>query len=103
MGSSTTAFFGKISSALGSISTIVLEASMGVVIGVLVLLISIALVVLLALSEWYDFEPAGAAHQAAAAALPALAGAPAKSARRGAAKAKPKAAKPARRAAKRRA
>jgi len=64
---------------------------MGVVIGILVLLISIGLVVLLALSEWYDFEPAGAAHQAAAAALPALAGAPSKPARRSSAKAKPKA------------
>ena len=66
---------------------------MGVVIGVLVLLISIGLVVLLALSEWYDFEPAAAAHQAAAAALPALNGAPAKPGRRRLAKA----AKPARR------
>ena len=77
---------------------------MGVVIGILVLLISIGLVVLLALSEWYDFEPAAAAHQAAAAARPALDGASAKPARRSSANAKPKAAKPARRSpAKRRA
>jgi len=74
---------------------------MGVVIGILVLLISIALVVLLALSEWYDFEPAAAAHQAAALVMPALAAEkarPTKKPSRRLAKAKP-----ARRLAKRRA
>lgn len=68
---------------------------MGVFIGVLVLLLSISLVVLLALSEWYDFDLGASTRQAVATVIPAMAEAPVgRSAK--AAKAKAKAA-PARR------
>ena len=51
---------------------------MGVFIGVLVLLFSLGLVVLMALSEWYDFDLGTTVSQAVEKALPSPAPAPSK-------------------------
>lgn len=49
---------------------------MGIVIGVLVLLFALALVVLMALSEWYDYDLGASVSQAVTKALPSIPASP---------------------------